>query len=334
MTYVQALNGALHEAMERDPRVFVIGQGVQNPWYVGQSMVGLHARFGDARVIDPPVSEQGMTGFGIGAALAGLRPVVLHPRLDFMLMGIEQLINQAANWSYMFAGRQPVPLTIWGIINRGGQQGAQHSQAIQALLAHIPGLKVVTPGTPQDARDLMLAAIADPNPVVVIDERWLYAEAAEVDTTAPLLPIGTAEVSASGDDLTIVASSFALKLALEAHALLAAQGIGAEVINLRSIKPWDTDTVLASVRRTGRLVVADGGWRSFGVSAEIAATVAERAFDALRAPIARVALPDVPAPASRTLEAAYYTTAEDVVRAAHAVVRGTVHGSVAGNVEV
>jgi pyruvate/2-oxoglutarate/acetoin dehydrogenase E1 component len=315
LTYVQALNEALHQAMEHDPRVFVIGQGVKNPWYVGQSMVGLYDRFGGGRVIDPPVSEEAMNGFGVGAALAGDRPVVLHPRLDFLLMGLEQLVNQASNWSYMFDGQQGVPLTIWGIINRGGEQAAQHSQAIQAMLAHVPGLKVVMPATAYDVKGLMLAAIEDPNPVVVIDERWIYAREDEVPEAPYTIPIGQAHIARPGRDVTIVGTSHAFHLGMEAAEALGAEGIDAEVINLRSIAPWDADTVVASVQRTGRLVVVDAAWRSFGITAEIAATVGERAFGALRAPIERVALPDVPAPMSASLEQAYYLKTDDIVAA-------------------
>lgn len=208
-----------------------------------------------------------------------------------------------------------VPLTVWGIINRGGQQAAQHSQAIQAMFAHVPGLKVVMPSTPHDVKGLMLAAIEDPDPVIVIDERWLYAVEGDVPENPYLIPIGQAEVVREGTAATVVATSYALQVALDAARSLEADGVQVEVVNLRSVKPWDEDAVVQSVQRTGRLVVVDGGWRSFGITAEIAATVGARAFTSLRAPVERVALPDAPAPMSGTLEQAYYLSSSDVVAA-------------------
>jgi len=315
LSYAQAICEAFHQVMEEDESVFVLGQGVNNPWYVGTTAEGLDTRFGPSRVIDPPISENGMNGVVIGAALTGMRPIVIHPRLDFLMTGIEQLVNQAANWSYVFAGQVSCPLVVRGIINRGGEQGAQHSQATQALFMHIPGLKVVMPATPYDAKGLLVAAVEDNNPVIYIDDRWLYKETGVVPEEPYSVPIGKAALVTQGKDITIVAVSYMVKLAREAAAQLATEGISVEVVDVRSIKPLDEETICASVRKTGRLVVADSGWRTAGVAAEIAAMVGEQTFSDLKAPIARITLPDTPAPSSKSLEEAYYPRTDDVIKA-------------------
>ena len=315
LSYAQAICEAFHQVMERDDSVFVLGQGVNNPWYVGTTAEGLDTRFGPSRVIDPPISENGMNGVVIGAALTGMRPIVIHPRLDFLMTGIEQLVNQAANWSYVFAGQVSCPLVVRGIINRGGEQGAQHSQATQALFMHIPGFKVVMPATPYDAKGLLVAAVEDNNPVIYIDDRWLYKETGVVPQEPYSVPIGKAALVTQGKDITIVAVSYMVKLARDAAAVLATEGISVEVVDVRSIKPLDEETICASVRKTGRLVVADSGWRTAGVAAEIAAMVGEQTFSDLKAPIARITLPDAPAPSSKSLEEAYYPRTDDVIKA-------------------
>ncbi len=319
LTYAQAINEAFHQVMESDPRVFVLGQGVNNPWYVGTTAEGLDRRFGPSRVIDPPVSENGMNGVVIGAALTGMRPIAIHPRVDFLVMGLEQLVNEAANWAYVFAGQASVPLVVRAIINRGGEQGAQHSQALQATFMHVPGLKVVMPATPHDAKGLLIAAVQDDNPVVYIDDRWLYEEQGEVPEEMYAIPLGQANVLRAGRDVTVVATSFMVRESVRAAEQLAAEGISVEVVDVRSLKPLDTETILASVRKTGRLVIADAAWRTAGAAAEVAARVSESAFDALQAPIQRVTLPDTPAPSSPTEERAYYPGADQVARAVRAV---------------
>ena len=319
ITYVEALNEAIHQAMDGDPRVMLLGQGVNNPWYVGQTMKGVYARFGPDRVVDPPVSEQAMNGVVIGAALSGMRPVVVHPRMDFMLIGLEQIINQAANWSYMFAGQASVPLVIWAIINRGGEQGAQHSQAVHAMLAHIPGLKVVMPATPYDVKGLMLAAINDPNPVAVIDERLLYSIVGEVPEAPYEVEIGKAQVMREGRDVTVVATSHMVWEAMAAADELSKDGVSVEVVNLRSLKPLDKTAILQSVGKTHRLLVADGGWKTYGISGEVIATVAEVDPGMLKSPVARVCLPDLPAPSSRALEQVYYPSRRNIIAAVTAM---------------
>ena len=321
LAFSLAINEALHQLMEIDSSVFVIGQGVKSPWYVGNTARGLLERFGPERVIDTPVSENAMTGVAVGSAIAGMRPVVVHPRMDFMLYAFDPIINEAANWFYMNGGQAPVPVVVWGIINRGGEQAAQHSQALYAMFAHTPGLKVVLPATPYDAKGLMIAAIRDDNPVVYIDDRWLHNEVGEVPEEIYEVPIGQAAIRREGRDATIVATSSMCVQALKAAGQLAAYGIDVEVIDLRSLKPLDESTVLASVHKTGRLVIADGGWLSYGAAAEVAARVAEKAFASLHAPIRRVALPDAPAPMSAPLEKAYYPTAKTIIDAVKKVVR-------------
>ncbi len=315
LSYAQAIREACAQMLERDPRVFMIGQGIWSPWYVGTSMQDLDKEFGQERVIDSPISENATTGIAIGAALAGLRPVVIHPRVDFMILAMDQTVNEAANWCYMFGGRAHVPVVIRPIVNRGGEQGAQHSQALHAWFMHVPGLKIVMPVTPYDAKGLLIASILDDNPVLYIDDRWLYNEVGDVPEEVYTVPIGQAAIRRQGGDATVVATSYMVVEALRAAAILEQEGVDVEVVDVRSLKPLDEATILASVAKTGRLIVADGAWRTCGVAAEIAARVAEQAWDSLKAPIRRVTLPDAPAPTSRTLEQAYYPTADDVAAA-------------------
>jgi len=319
LTYAQAIREAFAQLLASDPRVFVIGQGLWSPWYAGTSLQDIDKEFGRDRVLDSPVSENAVTGAAVGAALAGMRPIVFHPRMDFMLLAVDPIVNQAANWAYMFAGRTSVPIVIRAVINRGGEQAAQHSQALQAMFTHVPGLKVVMPSTPHDAKGLLVAAVNDGNPVLYIDDRWLYEEVGDVPTTEYAVEIGTAAIRRSGGQVTIVATSFMAPQATRAAAALEADGIDAEVIDLRSIKPWDRTCVVDSVRKTRRLVVADAAWRTCGVAAEIAATIGADCFDTLVAPVARVCLPDAPAPMSAPLESAYYVGADDIAAAAREV---------------
>jgi len=305
LSYSLAINEALHQAMEGDERVFLLGQGVKSPWYVGNTARGLKERFGE-RVIDTPVSESGSTGAAVGAAIAGMRPVVVHPRVDFMMYALDAVLNQAANWRYMSGGATGAPVVFWGIINRGGEQAAQHSQALHALFAHAPGLKVVMPATPEDAKGLMLAAIRDPDPVVFLDDRWLYGQEGPVPEQPYETPIGRGRVARTGRDVTIAALSYLVPEALGAAEELVKEGIEAEVLDLRTAKPIDARLLVDSVKKTGRLLVADPGWITCGLAAEICTLAVENAFDALKAAPKRIALPDVPAPAARTLEAVYY----------------------------
>lgn len=323
-SYAQAILEASRQLLASDPRVFMFGQGLWSPWYVGTTMTDLDKEFGKDRVLDSPVSENATTAAGVGAALAGMRPIIIHPRMDFMILAMDPIINQAANWSYLFGGQRGVPLTVRSIVNRGGEQGAQHSQALQAHFAHVPGLKVVLPASARDAKGLLIAAVNDGNPIMYIEDRWLYEVTGEVPDEMYETPIGKAQVRTEGTDITVVAASWMNLVVSRALPLLADEGISVEHIDLVTAKPWDRETILRSVRKTGRLVVADSGWTTCGLASEIAAGIGELAFGDLEAPIRRFALPDVPAPTSRTLENVYYPGAEQLV----ALVRG-VTGKVA-----
>ena len=322
LAYVEALNEVLHQLMESDDSVILLGQGVTSPWYVGNSCINLIDRFTPDRVMDTPVSENAVTGAAVGAALAGMRPIVVHPRLDFMHYAWDPIANQAANWHYMFGGKLSVPLTIWGIINRGGEQGAQHSQATHAMYAHLPGIKVVMPSTPYDVKGLVRSCVYDGNPVVCIDDRWLYRLEGDVPEKRYSVPIGKGVIRRKGKDLTIIATSFLVHEALDAAETLAEKGISAEVLDPLTLKPLDENLIVKSVGKTGRMLVVDGGWTSFGAAAEIMARLAENEkIMEIKAPLKRLALPDAPAPASRTLERYYFRKAEDIAREAAKLVR-------------
>jgi len=313
--YSKAIDETFKQMMGKDERIIVMGQGVDNPWFVGMSMVGLVEKFGSKRVIDSPVSENGITGIAVGAALAGLRPVVIHPRMDFMLLAMDQMVNHAAKWHYMFGGKVNVPITIRGIINRGNEQGAQHSQSLQAMFMHAPGIKVVMPSTPYDAKGLLVASIEDDNPVLYIDDRWLYDHIGEVPKKLYSIPIGEGVVRRKGKDVTVVATSYMVFEASKAAESLEDEGIDVEVVDLRSLKPLDENLLFESVKKTGRLVIADATWKTCGVAAEISALVASNAFEYLKAPVVRVTLLDTPAPSSTTLEKAYYPTSDNIISA-------------------
>jgi len=321
ITYSLAINEALHQIMALDQSVFLIGQGVKSPWYVGNTCQGLLESFGPEKVIDTPVSENAITGSAVGAAIAGMKPVIVHPRMDFMMYAMDPIINEAANWHYMCGGKSSVPVVIWGIVNRGGEQAAQHSQAFHALFAHIPGLKVVMPSTPYDAKGLLIAAIRDENPVIYVDDRWLYPQEGPVPEEIYEVPIGKGIIRKKGADLTLVSSSYMVIESLRAAQKLAEDGIDVELIDLRTVKPLDEDILLKSVKKTGKMVIADGGWKNCGISADVSALVSEKAFQSLKAPIRRVTLPDSPAPASRMLEKKYYPDAKNITATARDLIK-------------
>jgi pyruvate dehydrogenase E1 component beta subunit len=282
---------------------------------VGNTTRNLLEAYGPERVIDTPVSENAITGAAVGAALVGMKPIVVHPRMDFLMYALDPIINQAANWHYMCGGRSSVAMVIWAIINRGGEQAAQHSQALQSLFAHIPGLKVVMPSTPFDAKGLLIASIKDENPVIFIDDRWLYPIVGEVPEEVYEIPLGKGMIRRKGKDVTVAATSFMVHEALRAARTLKGEGFDVEVLDLRSVKPLDKKLLYTSVKKTGRLVVADASWKTCGLAGEIAALVMEDLYSFLKAPVLRVTLPDVPAPASSALEKAYYPTAGSIVAA-------------------
>lgn len=316
ITYAEAIHEATDLLLKNDPDVFVLGQGLWSPWYVGSTMTDLDKKYGRERVIDSPVSENATTGAGIGAAITGMRPIVVHPRMDFMLLASDQIVNQAANWAYMFAGQASVPVVIRAIINRGGEQGAQHSQSMHAWFAHIPGLRVVMPSTPYDAKGLLISAVYDDNPVLYIDDRWLYEVEGEVPDESYEVPIGQANVYPSGSDISIIANSFLAEEARQAADAVKESGIEAEVVDLRTVNPIDRTTILHSVAKTRRALIVDGGWSACGVSAEVAAIIAESdVVTGLQAPLKRLTLPPAPAPTASSQELAYYPRAAAIVEA-------------------
>jgi pyruvate dehydrogenase E1 component beta subunit len=320
-SYGEAIRQAFGYLMAKYPNVFAIGQGLWSPWYVGNSMTDLDKEFGARRVIDTPVSELACTSAALGAALCGYRPVVIHPRVDFMLLAVDSLVNQAAKWRHMFGGQVSAPVTVRAIINRGGEQGAQHSQALHSWFAHVPGLRVVLPATAADARDLLVAAVLSDDPVLYLDDRWLYGEEEELGPPVELnLARQRPVVRREGADVTLAACSFSVKLCLQAAEQLEREGCSCEVVDLRVINPLDAGPVVESVAKTGRLVAVDGDWSSCGLAAEVIARAAEALEPrAWKARPARVTLPDAPAPTSKALEARYYPDAADVARAGRAL---------------
>ena len=323
VAYGAAIRDGFEWLLANRPEVFTIGQGLWSPWYVGNSMTALDKQFGKARVIDTPVSELATTGAGLGAALCGYRPVVIHPRVDFMLLAVDQIVTQAAKWRSMFGGQVAAPVTIRAIVNRGGEQGAQHSQSLHSWFAHIPGLRVVTPATARDARDLLIASVLSDDPVLYIDDRWLYEVEEEMPEPGPVTLAGQGPlVRREGKDLTLVGAGFALQQSLRAADELALEGVQAEVIDLRVLNPLDGRLVQESAARTNRLLVVDGDWRSCGLAGEIIANVVEArpiSAPALRA--ARVTHPDAPAPTSKPLEQQFYFGVPEIVAAARRLLR-------------
>ena len=320
--YGSALREGFAYLLSNYPEVFTIGQGLWSPWYVGNSMTDLDKEFGKERVIDTPVAELAMTGVAVGAALTGKRPIVIHPRVDFALLATDQIVNQAAKWCHMFGGQVSVPITVRAIINRGGEQGAQHSQALHSWFAHIPGIHVVMPATPADARDLLIAAVLGPDPVVFIDDRWLYEIEANLAPVRELvLRDVTPAVRREGTDITLVACSYSVHLCSLAAEKLIGEGIAAEVVDLRVINPLRAEVIIASAKKTGRLLAVDGDWSNCGMAGEVIARVVEKLPpNSLRAPPRRLTLPDAPAPTSKPLERAYYFGADDISVAARELV--------------
>lgn len=307
LKYADAIREGLDQALEKDSRVIVIGEGVPDPKAIFNTTAGLRERYGSGRVFDMPLAENGMTGICIGAALSGLRPVMVHQRIDFALLALDQLINNAAKWHYMFDGKASVPLVVRMIVGRGWGQGPQHSQSLQAIFAQVPGVKVVMPTTAHDAKGMLIAAIEDDNPVLFIEHRWLHHVKDNVPENYYRVPIGKARVLHEGADVTVAAFSYMVFEALiAARALLSSMGIRVEVIDMRSVRPLDVATVLDSVRKTGRLIVADTAFKSGSIAGELISQVTEQAFNALNSAPVRIASPDHPTPTSPFMAEYYY----------------------------
>ncbi len=312
ITFAEAILEATIQAMEKDCSVLAFGLGVTDPKGVFGTTVGLKERFGEDRAYDTPVSENAVTGVMVGLAISGFRPILSHQRADFMLMSMDQIINNSAKWKYMFGGQSSVPLVIRTIVGRGWGQGPQHSQNFQAMFAQVPGLKVVSPTTPYQAKGLMVAAIEDPGPVIFIEHRWLHSQVGDVPEDCYSLPIGKAHIMKKGEDLTIVTSLDMAVEALKVAESLKSQGLDIEVIDLCTVKPLDEKTILNSVNKTGRLLVIDSSWRDFGVAAQVSALVAEKGYNCLKGEIRRIGLPDIPSPSTPALSKGYYPRGKEI----------------------
>lgn len=316
ITLAQAVNEALAEELRRDETVFVIGEDVAEAGTPFKVLSGLVEEFGTDRVVDSPISEAGITGLGVGAAMTGMRPVVDIMFGDFLTLVMDQLANQAAKAHYMSGGKLRVPLVLRTTLGATRRSAAQHSQSLQAWVAHIPGLKVVLPSTPYDAKGLLKSAIRDDNPVVFIEDKMDWRVKGVVPLDEYLIPLGVADVKRAGEDVTLVGTSSMVSVCLAAAEILAADGISAEVVDPRTLSPLDTQALVDSAAKTGRAIVVDEGHRSYGVTAELAAVIAEGAFHHLDAPVRRLGALDVPVPFSPTLEDETVPTAELVAATA------------------
>jgi len=315
ISYRDALNEALSEEMRRDSGVFVYGIDVGDHKRIFNSTKGLVEEFGAERCFSTPLAEDAMTGFGLGAAINGMRPVHVHMRMDFLLLGMNQLVNMIATHRYGSGGAMKVPMVIRAIIGRGWGQSYQHSKALHSWFAHVPGLKVVMPSTPRDAKGMLIAAIRDDNPVVFIEHRWLYDAVGEVPADCSSIALDGARVLRPGSDVTVVGTSWMNVEAVRAAQILEKRGVSLEVVDARSISPFDRETIVRSVHKTGRCVVADNDWVHCGFSAEVAASVYQACLRELKAPISRIGYEATPCPCTRPLEDEFYPNAIDIIRA-------------------
>lgn len=308
ITFGKAVNEAIAEEMRRDPAVFIIGEDIAEAGTTFKVLKGLVEEFGRQRVIDTPISEAGFAGIGVGAAMTGMRPIVDIMFGDFITLTMDQMVNQAAKILYMSGGKLKVPMVFRTTLGATRRSGAQHSQSLHAWLCHVPGLKVVLPSTPYDAKGLMKSAIRDDNPVVVFEDKMLFQQKGPVPEEEYTLPFGVADIKRQGTDITLVGTSSMVQVALEAAECLAALDISAEVIDPRTLKPLDVETLIASAKKTSRAIVIDEGHLSYGVTAELASIIADGAFYYLDAPVKRLGAMDVPVPFSPPLEDATVPT--------------------------
>ncbi len=319
ITFGQAIKEALAEELRRDPRVFVIGEDVAEAGTAFKVLTGLVQEFGPQRVIDSPISEAGITGIGVGAAMTGMRPVVDIMFGDFITLTMDQMANQAAKIHYMSGGKLKVPLVLRTTMGATRRSAAQHSQSLHAWLSHIPGLKVVVPSTPYDAKGLLKTAIRDDNPVAFFEDKMMYQLKGKVPATEYTIPFGVADIKREGTDITLVATSSMVHVALEAATMLAEIGLSAEVVDPRTTFPLDKQTLIESAKKTSRAIVIDEGYERYGVTAEIASVIADGAFYYLDAPVKRMGAMDVPIPFSPVLEDLTVPTAQKVVELAKAL---------------
>ena len=315
ISYQQAISEALSQEMEQDPRVFVYGLDVADHKASFGSVAGLVKKFGPKRIFSTPMSEDSLMGFGIGAALNGLRPVNIHIRVEFLLLAINQLVNIASSLRYGSNRKLSVPLVIRAIIGRGWGQGYQHSKSLQSFFAHIPGLKVIMPTTPYDIKGMLTSAIRDNNPVVCLEHRWLYWIEGHVPEESYTIPIGQSRILRKGSDVTIVATSWMNIEAHDAAKILEKRGVGVEIIDPRTISPLNDRPIINSVNKTGHCIVADYDWLNCGFSAEVSVRISEKCFGKLKSPITRIGFAPTPCPTTRPLENLFYPNAVSIIRA-------------------
>tara|TARA_B100002003_G_scaffold247857_1_gene280278 strand:- start:248 stop:1309 length:1062 start_codon:yes stop_codon:yes gene_type:complete len=305
-TYAQAISETMLRIMQRDPNVFVMGLGVTDYKGIFGTTIDIYKQFGPLRVIETPAAENALTGIAIGAALAGKRPILIHARNDFMFLTLDQMINNAAKWKYCYAGKSSIPFVVRGIIGKGWGQGPTHSQSIQSVLLHFPGIYVAMPSNAYDAKGILMSVIEQDTPTVILEHRSLYDNIDMVPEKDFKIKIGKARVVRKGSDITLVATSLMVQEGIKAHLLLKEMGISLEVVDPRFLYPLDKKTILNSVRKTGRLIVADTSWTTCGFSSEISAMVVEEAFDCLKYPVKRIGMAECPSPVSKALEDIFY----------------------------
>jgi pyruvate dehydrogenase E1 component beta subunit len=320
LKYRLAIGEATVQCMERDPSIFLAGIGVKDPGGMFGTTEGAEKRFPD-RVFDIPNCENAFAGITIGAAAMGKRPLVFHPRNDFMFLAMDELINLAAKWKYMYQNGTTVPVVTRAVVGRGFGQGATHSQSTHAIFAHFPGIYVATPAFASDAKGLLVSALTGDTPVIILENRACYEHEDDVPEEPIPIPFGKGRIVREGTDVTIVGASLMAYEAKRAADILAEQGVSAEVIDPRSIRPLDEEIILNSIAKTRHLVVADTSWATYGFAAEVAALAAEKGFADLRAPVRRVTLPDCPAPVTKSLEDIYHPTPRSIAQACHDVLR-------------
>ena len=313
MSYSEAICAAQAHCLKKFKNCYVMGLGVPDPKGVFGTTKGLQKKFGSSRVFDIPLSENAITGIAIGSAISGMRPILTHQRLDFALLSVEQLVNQAAKWHYMFGGKMSVPLVIRLIIGRGWGQGPQHSQALHAWFAHIPGLKVVMPATPSDAKGMLISAVEDDNPVIFFEHRWLHSLRDKVPVKGYKTPLDKGNILSKGADITLIGLSYMTVECYKASRILLKLGISAEVLDLRSVRPLDKNVILKSVKKTGKVIIVDHANLMFGVSAEISSIISENLKNHLSATPVRIGLPEHPSPTSPRLSRDFYPTSKEIV---------------------
>jgi pyruvate/2-oxoglutarate/acetoin dehydrogenase E1 component len=315
ISFCEALNEAMVQEMERDSRVFVYGLGVPDHKRVFGSTVGLVEKFGKYRCFDTPLAEDAMMGFGLGAAINGMRPIHVHIRVDFLLLAMNQLANMVSTYRYFSGGKLKVPMVIRAVIGRGWGQGHQHSKSMYSIFAHIPGLKVVLPTTPADAKGLLISAIRDEDPVIFFEHRWLYWQTGDVPEKPFTVPIGESHILRRGEDITIVSTSWMNVEAAKAAEILDKRGVSIEIIDPRTIAPLNDELMVASVKKTGHCIIADNDWVDYGFSAEAATRIYEKCFGQLKSPVERIGFAFTPCPTARHLENVFYPNAVNIIRA-------------------